>query len=63
MELSTIIPNVTIRAARVTVFNSIPKVWNNPSDMNIVIGMVDAATRATFIGKSNITTITTATIG
>ena len=60
MESSTIIPNVTIRAANVTVFNSIPKAWNSPSEINIVTGIVEAATNATRKGRSNITTIMTA---
>ena len=54
------IPRVTIRAAKVTVLSSIPKAWNRPSDVNMVIGMVEAATRATFMGSRSITTITTA---
>ena len=45
--MSTIIPNVTIRAAKVTVFSSMPQAKNMPKDMKIVIGIVDAATEAT----------------
>ena len=44
--MSTIIPNVTIRAAKVTVFSSMPQMKNIPKDMKIVIGIVDAATEA-----------------
>ena len=60
MELSTIIPSVTIRAARVTVFSSMPNVANMPIDMNMVTGMVDAAIRATRNGSRSITTMITA---
>ncbi len=62
IELSTIIPKTTIKAAKVTVFSSIPINLNIPIDMNTVIGIVDAATSATLIGSKSITTITTATI-
>ncbi len=55
-------PSVTMRAARVTVFSSMPKAWYRPSDVNMVMGMVDAATNATRIGSRSITTRTTATI-
>ena len=62
MELSTIIPSDMISTASVTVLSSIPKALNSPRDMNMVMGMVDAATRATLMGSRSMTTITTATM-
>ena len=62
MELSTIIPSVTMSAAKVTVFSSNPKALYKPRDMKILIGMVEAATKATRIGSRSITTMTTATM-
>ena len=60
IELSTIIPSVTISAANVTVFSSMPKAKKSPKEMKMEIGMVLAATNATRMGSSNITTPTTA---
>ena len=62
IELSTIIPRVTINAASVTVFNSMLNAWNRPKEMKMVIGIVEAATSATLIGSRSITTAITATI-
>ena len=62
IELSTIMPNVTIKAANVTVFSSIPNALKSPNEIKIVIGMVEAATKATRKGNSNITTMMTATM-
>ena len=62
IELSTIIPNTTIRAANVTVLSSIPKASINPKDIKIDIGMEDAATPATRKGNNIIVTSITATI-
>ena len=60
--MSTIIPNVTIRAAKVTVFSSMPQMKNIPKDMKIVIGIVDAATEATRKGMRSMTIKMTANI-
>ena len=46
IELSTIIPNVTIKAASVTVLSSNPTTKKAPNDMKIVIGIELAATAA-----------------
>ncbi|MPM20071.1 hypothetical protein SDC9_66498 [bioreactor metagenome] len=60
MELSTIIPRTTIRAASVTVFISIPSAYINAHVAAMEIGIPEAATRADFTGKSmSMTTITT----
>ena len=54
MLLSTTIPNTTIRAARVTMFNSMPAIYIIPTEMNVLSGMVMAATMALRSGKSTI---------
>ena len=61
MESSTIIPNTTIMAAKVTVFNSILNKYINATQHAVQIGRPVLATRAVLIGKSIIiTNITTA---
>ena len=60
MELSTIIPSTTIKAARVTVFSSMLNVYMMASDMAVQIGIPELATKAERIGKSiNMTSMTT----
>ena len=59
MGSSTTIPSTIIRAAKVTVFSSIPSININASVARMVIGMVAAATEATRKGKSSSVTIIT----
>ncbi|MPL81209.1 hypothetical protein SDC9_27123 [bioreactor metagenome] len=56
MELSTIIPNTTINPANVTVLSSIPEANRMPSEIKIVMGMVEDATKATRNGSKATTT-------
>ncbi len=62
MELSTIIPSTTIKAANVTVFNGMPTAYIIPIDIKILIGMEVAATIADLKGKSSIITRITTTM-
>ena len=62
IELSTIIPRTTMRAANVTVLSSIPKANINAKVINILIGIVEPATAATLIGINAKVTKTTAKI-
>ena len=53
-------PSTTMRAARVTVFNSMPKRYISPMLMAVQMGRPELATRAVRKGKrSSITTMTT----
>ena len=59
-ESSTIIPSTTIRAARVTVFRSIPIRYMTAMAMIVQIGTPELAIRADFNGKRiSMTSITT----
>ena len=58
-ESSTIMPSVTINAAKVTVFSSIPNMQNSANAMKIVTGIDMAETPATRSGISKITTTIT----
>ena len=46
MELSTIMPNTTIKAASVTVFSGMPQAYMTPIEIKTLIGMEVAATNA-----------------
>ena len=59
MELSTIIPSTTIRAASVTVFSGMPTVYMMAIDMNMLIGIEVAATTADLKGNRIIITAIT----
>ena len=56
MELSTTIPITTIKAASVTIFSSIPAIYIMATDMNVLSGIVMAATIAERRGKRTIIT-------
>ena len=56
IELSTIIPSTTMRAARVTIFSSMPIIYMIDTETNVLRGMVTAATMAERMGKSTIMT-------
>ncbi len=62
MELSTTIPNTTIKAANVTLVSGIPNRYIKPIEINIVNGMVVAETTAERIGNRSIITNITMTI-
>ena len=49
MELSTIMPNTTIKAASVTVFSGMPQAYMTPIEIKTLIGMEVAATIITKI--------------
>ena len=53
MESSTIIPSTTIKAASVTVFNSIPNKYIKPILMAVQMGKPELAMRAVRMGNSN----------
>jgi len=59
MLSSTTIPKTTSREARVTVLISKPRIYINPKDMKMVMGMVTAATEATRSGSITIMTAIT----
>ena len=59
MELSPTIPKITIRAASVTVLSGISHRNMIPTDMKIVIGIMDAETRADRKGNRIISTTMT----
>ena len=56
MALSTTIPNTTISAASVTMFSSMPAINMTDTLMNVLSGMVMAATMAERNGKRTIIT-------
>ena len=56
MELSTIIPNTTMRPASVTMFSGMFAKYMMATEMNVLSGMVMAATMAERKGKSTIIT-------
>ena len=56
MELSTIIPNTTMRPASVTMFSGMLAKYMMATEMNVLSGMVMAATMAERKGKSTIIT-------
>ena len=56
MLLSTTIPSTTMSAARVTMFSSMPIIYIIATLMNVLSGMVMAATIAERSGKSTIMT-------
>src|SRR5574340_689686 len=62
IELSTVIPRTTTRAARVTVLRGIPNRYIMPAEMKVFNGMTIAATSAERNGKSIIITIMITTI-
>ena len=56
MELSTIIPSTTMSPASVTMFRGMWEKYMNATEMNVLSGMVMAATMADRSGKSIIIT-------
>ena len=56
MALSTIMPNTTMSAASVTMFNSMPIIYIMATETNVLSGMVIEATMAERSGKSTIMT-------
>ena len=56
MALSTTIPSTTMRAAKVTMFSSIPTMYMMDTETKVLNGMVMAATMAERKGKSTIIT-------
>ena len=62
MELSTIMPNTTIKAASVTVFSGMPQAYMTPIEIKTLIGMEVAATNAERNGNNTIITKITTTM-
>ena len=62
MALSTTIPKTTISAAKVTVLSSILTIYIMPTEMNVLSGMVMAATMAERNGNNTIITMMMMTI-
>ena len=56
MALSTTIPNTTMRAAKVTMFSSMPIIYIMDTEMKVLNGIVMAATMAERKGNSTIIT-------